>query len=175
MLHRIITRLASALLVAGLLAAPATAGAKAHHKKRHVARHQVVKHKAVSKSLGRSDAPQLPAEPAPQEPSHEPEPSQEPQPSQDPAPVPPVPAPDAGNVVSFHEGVLDVALGTGGDVVGKVIPGGTQFVCRSAATHEPVVEGCNATLLTPGAALHEFAVNYGPQGAWFQRIIIVLP
>jgi hypothetical protein len=169
MLHRIITRLASALLVAGLLAAPATAGAKAHHKKRQVARHHVVKHKAATKSLGRSDAAQPPTEPTPQEPSQAPEPAPQPD------PVPPAPAPDAGNVVSFHEGVLDVALAAGGDVVGKVIPGGTQFICRSAATHEPVVEGCDASLLTPGAAVHEFAVNYGPQGAWFLRIIIVLP
>jgi hypothetical protein len=174
MLHRIITRLASALLVTGLLAAPATAGAKAHHKTRHVARHKVVKHKAVSKSLGRIDQPQPPTEPTPQEASQE-EPSQEPEPTPQPDPVAPAAAPDAGSVVSFHEGVLDVALGTGGDVVGTVIPGGTLFACRSAATHEPVVEGCNASLLTPGAALHEFAVNYGSQGAWFQRIIIVLP
>jgi hypothetical protein len=170
MLHRIITRLASALLVAGLLAAPATAGAKAHHKNRHQARHQVAKHKATTKSVGRTDEPQHPTEPSPPAPPHEPT-----DPAPHPDPVPPAPAPDAGNVVSFHEGILDVALGTGGHVVGKVIPGGTQFLCRSATTHEQVVEGCNASLLTPGAALHEFAVNYGPQGAWFQRIIIVLP
>jgi hypothetical protein len=180
MLHRIVIRLASALLVAGLLAAPATAGAKKHHK-RHVARHHVAKHHSAGKSLGRTDRPTnpsepKPSEPAPQPPSHE-EPTNEPDPPTEPTPTDPVPPPvhNAGDVASFHEGVLDVELDSGGHVVGRVIAGGTQFVCRSAASHETVVEGCNASLLTMGASLHEFSVNYGPDGAWFQRIIIVLP
>jgi hypothetical protein len=167
MLHRIITRLASALLVAALLAIPASAEAKTHrHHKRH-ARHHVVKHKAVSKSAGRSD------EPISQEPTGEPDPVETPS---EPNPTPPVveqPA-DAGVVADFGEGVLDIELNSDGHVVGRVIPGGTQFSCRSASTHETVTEGCNASLLTDGRSVHEFSVNYGPNGAWFQRIIIVL-
>ena len=176
MLHRIISRVASALLVAALLAVPATAGAKAHHK-RHVARHHVVKHhKATHKSVGRSDNPVEPSheEPSgdapsgsddPVEPSHEP----------DPAPGPSAQSDDAGTVVSFGEGVLDIELGSGGHVTGRVIQGGTQYACRSLSTGQPVTEGCNASLLTAGRGVHEFSVNYGPAGAWFQRIIIVLP
>jgi hypothetical protein len=174
MLHRIVVRLASALLVAGLLAAPA-ADAKRHHK-RHARHHVVKKHKAVSKSVGRSDAPaEAPSEPTQDEPSTAPEPDPVEQPSEpDPAPAP-APADDAGVVASFHEGVLDIELGNGGHVIGKVIAGGTQFSCRSASTHETITEGCNASLLHEGQHVHEFSVNYGPAGAWYQRIIIVLP
>jgi hypothetical protein len=163
MLHRIATRLATLLLVAGLLAVPATAGAKSHHK-RH-ARHHLVNRSAGAQSVGRSDAPAptgpAPTEPAPTEPA--------------PAPAPPAPSADAGTVASFTDGVLDVALTAGGDVTGKVIPGGTQFSCRSASTGLPVTDGCNASLLQPGASLHEFSVNYASGGAWLQRIIVVLP
>jgi hypothetical protein len=184
MLHRIITRLASALLIAALLAIPASADAQTHrHHKRH-ARHHVVKHKAVSKSTGRSDRlGQEPSEPSSDEPAGdapsgdsgagEPDPADTPS---EPDPTPPVveqPA-DAGVVADFGEGVLDIELNSGGHVVGRLIQGGTQFSCRSASTHETVTEGCNASLLTDGRSVHEFSVNYGPNGAWFQRIIIVL-
>jgi hypothetical protein len=188
MLHRLITRFATLLLVAGLLAAPAAAGAKRHHK-RHARHHLVKKSRAVIKSAGRAEQGGLSSEPT--EPSHEaPAPSDDPpsggEPgSGEPGPVeqpqepgstpPPAEQPsDAGVVASYGEGVLNVELMPDGHVVGRVIPGGTQFSCRSASTHETVTEGCNASLLTPGRHVHEFTVNYGPAGAWFQRIIIVL-
>ena len=105
------------------------------------------------------------SEPAPQEPTGD-EPT--------PTPAPATPPQNAGVVASFGEGVLDVELSAGGHVTGKVITGGTQFSCRSASTNETVTDGCNASLLQAGAGVHEFSVNYGPNGAWFQRIIIVL-
>jgi hypothetical protein len=178
MLHRIITRLASALLVLALLAIPASAVAKTHrHSKRH-ARHHVVRHKSVSKSSGRSDEPIVQA-PTGDEPSGGDAGAGEPDPVETPSELDPTPPvveqpTDAGVVADFGEGVLDIALDSDGHVIGRVIPGGTQFSCRSASTHETVTEGCNASLLTDGRSVHEFSVNYGPNGAWFQRIIIVL-
>lgn len=164
MLHRIATRLAMFLLVAGLLAIPATAGAK-RQPRRH-ARHHLVRRHAASTSAGRSDAP-APSEPAPSEPSGS-------DPTPPPAPVP-APTPDAGVVTTYANGVLDVTLTAGGDVSGRVIPGGTQFSCRSASTGQPVTAGCDAGLLRAGASLHEFSVNYAAGGAWFQRIVVILP
>jgi hypothetical protein len=181
MLHRLITRFATLLLVAGLLAAPAAANAKRHHK-RHARHHLVKKSRAVIKSAGRVEQGGLTQPTEPTEPSHEtPAPSEDPpsaeQPQEpDPTPPPAVEQPsDAGVVASYGDGVLDVELMTDGHVVGRVIPGGTQFSCRSASTHETVTEGCNASLLHAGQHVHEFTVNYGPEGAWFARIIIVLP
>ena len=188
MLHRLITRCASLLLVAGLLAAPAAADAKRHHK-RHARHHLVSKSRAVLKSAGRVEQGGLsePSEFSHEEPapsdnspsggeagSSEPDPVEHPE---EPDPTPPPgdqPSSDAGVVVSYGEGVLNVELMTDGHVVGKVISGGTVFSCRSASTHETVTEGCNASLLQAGRHIHEFTVNYGPDGAWFQRIIVVL-
>jgi hypothetical protein len=184
MLHRLITRIASLLLVAGLLAAPAAADAKRHHK--HNVRHHVVKHhRATGKSVGRVEGgstgtePTLPTQeepPAPvsDDPPAEPPASDDP-PVQEQPPAPPVEQPkDAGVVASYGEGALDVELMSGGHVTGKVGQF-TQFSCRSLATGLAVTEGCNASLLTNGRHVHEFTVNYGPEGAWFARIIIVLP
>ena len=65
MLHRLITRIASLLLVAGLLAAPAAADAKRHHQRHHV-RHHLVKHsRAVVKSAGRIEGGTIGTEPTP--------------------------------------------------------------------------------------------------------------
>jgi hypothetical protein len=174
--------LATLLLVAGLLAAPPAADAKRHHK-RH-ARHHVIKSRAVLKSEGRVEQGGLsePGEPSHEEPTAGDPPAQspasdDPPTHEEPNPTPPPadqPSSDAGVVVSYGEGVLNVELMTGGHVAGKVIPGGTVFSCRSASTHETVTEGCNASLLHEGRHIHEFTVNYGPDGAWFQRIIIVL-
>ena len=190
MLHRLITRCASLLLVAGLLAAPAAADAKRHHK-RHTRHHLVKKSRAVLKSAGRVEQGGLsePSEPSHEEPtagdgpaenpvSDDPPTHEEPgDGGQEPTPTPP-PADDpananAGVVVSFGEGVLNVELNSGAHVIGKV-GAGTVFTCRSASTHETITEGCNSSLLRAGRGLHEFAVGYGPDGAWFQRIIIVL-
>jgi hypothetical protein len=190
MLHRLITRIASLLLVAGLLAAPAAADAKRHHK-RHSVRHHLVKHsRAVVKSAGRIEGGTIGSEPTqptqeepppvsdepPSEPpvSDDPPSSEEP-PSEEQPPAPPVAQPtDAGVVASYGEGALDVELGSGGHVTGKVGQF-TQFSCRSLATGQAVTDSCDASLLTGGRHLHEFTVNYGPEGAWFARIIIVLP
>ena len=185
MLHRLITRIASLLLVAGLLAAPAAADAKRHHK-RHV-RHHLVKHsRAVVKSAGRIEGGAIgsePTQPTQEEPppvsdeppvSDDPASSEEP-PSQEQPPAPPVEQPkDAGVVASYGEGVLDVELTADGHVTGKVGQF-TQFSCRSLATGQAVTDGCDASLLTNGRHVHEFTVNYGPEGAWFARIIVVLP
>jgi hypothetical protein len=187
MLHRLITRFATLLLVAGLLAAPAAADAKRHHK-RHARHHLVKKSRAVMKSAGRIEQGALsePSEPSHEEPapsddppSHEEPGAGEPDPvehPEEPDPTPPgdQPSSDAGVVVSYGEGVLNVELMTDGHVVGKV-GAGTVFSCRSASTHETITEGCNASLLHAGLHVHEFTVNYGPEGAWFARIIIVLP
>jgi len=181
MLHRLIARIASLALVAGLLAVPAAANAK-HHATRHHARHHLVKKtRSVVKSAGRVEGGTIgepthnePSEPAPTEPPHEDPPPVDP--PQEPAPpAPPVEQPkDAGVVASYGEGVLNIELTTDGHVAGKVGPG-TQFSCRSASTNAPVTEGCNASLLTNGRHVHEFTVNYGPEGAWFARLIFVLP
>jgi hypothetical protein len=184
MLHRLITRIASLLLVAGLLAAPAAADAKRHHNRHHV-RHHLVKHsRAVVKSAGRIAGGVIgsePTEPISDDPPAEPPvsgdpPSQQEPPSQEEPPAPPVveQPKDAGVVASYGEGVLDIELTAGGHVTGRVGPG-TQFSCRSLATGQPVADGCNASLLTNGRHVHEFTVNYGPEAAWFARIIIVLP
>jgi hypothetical protein len=166
----------------------AAADAKRHHK-RHARHHLVKKSRAVLKSAGRVEQGGLsePSEPSHEEPAPSDDPpsggepgASEPDPIEpdEPNPTPPPgdqPSSDAGVVVSYGEGVLNIELMTDGHVVGKVIPGGTQFSCRSASTHETVTEGCNASLLHAGQHVHEFTVNYGPEGAWFQRIIIVLP
>jgi hypothetical protein len=186
MLHRLIARIASLLLVAGLLAAPAAADAKRHHPRHHARHHVVKKSRAVVKSAGRVEGSSLSEEP--NEPSHEEPPASDPpaenpvsddppveqQPQEPEPPAPPVEQPkDAGVVASYGEGVLNVELMTDGHVVGKV-GDGTQFSCRSAATNAVITEGCNASLLTNGRHVHEFTVNYGPNGAWFSRLIFVL-
>jgi hypothetical protein len=102
------------------------------------------------------------------------DPPVEQQPQEPEPPAPPVEQPnDAGVVASYGEGVLNIELMTDGHVVGKV-GDGTQFSCRSAATNAVISEGCNASLLTNGRHVHEFTVNYGPNGAWFARLIFVL-
>ena len=185
MLHRLITRIASLLLVAGLLAAPAAAGAKRHHQRHHARHHVAKKSRAVVKSAGRIEGGALSE---PNEPSHEEPPASDPpaenpvsddppaqeQPQEPESPAPPVEqVKDAGVVASYGEGVLNIELMTDGHVVGKV-GDGTQFSCRSAATNAVITEGCNASLLTNGRHVHEFTVNYGPNGAWFARLIFVL-
>jgi hypothetical protein len=172
MLHRLIARLASLLLVAGLLAAPAAADAKRHHKRHHVRHHLVKNSRSAVKSAGRIEGGTL------DEPSHEVPTAGDPpaeNPGSDDPPTPPVveQPTDAGVVVSYGESVLNVELMTDGHVIGRVVDG-TQFSCRSAATNAPITEGCNASLLTSGRHVHEFTVNYGPNGAWFQRLIFVL-
>ena len=175
MLHRLITRIASLLLVAGLLAAPAAADAKRHHQ-RHHARHHVVKHsRSVVKSSGRIEGGTIGTEPTQPTQEEPPAPVSDDPPTEEQPPAPPVvQSNDAGVVASYGEGVLDVELMTDGHVTGKVGQF-TQFSCRSLATGQAVAEGCNAALLTSGRHVHEFTVNYGPEGAWFARIIIVLP
>lgn len=181
MLHRLITRIASLLLVAGLLAAPAAADAKRHHKRHHL----VTKSRAVIKSAGRIEGGMLsePNEPSHQEPPASDPPAENPvsddppaeeQPQEPEPPAPPVEQPkDAGVVASYGEGVLNIELMADGHVVGRV-GDGTQFSCRSAATNSVTTEGCNASLLTNGRHVHEFTVNYGPNGASFTRLIFVL-
>ena len=53
MLHRLIVRIASLALVAGLLAVPAAADAKHHPTRKHARHHLVKKTRSVVKSAGR--------------------------------------------------------------------------------------------------------------------------